>query len=220
MHICTWDTLTYTRFIALISLLRHLLDPKKCRTRFARCWPPSAFSQTTADCPALREEGEGIARTSLSQWVPPWHLRGAQGYSLMLPLLLMSAFAQFLTLYCSLVFLSTCAAFTVPLPFCPLNTMSSACLLCLQCLPTQSNNLEYYRDKKERKYIKRVMVKTKTKQSEMHGGGEWGCSDIHPVKMHHLLKSLRILLQGDVLFWMHSLGQLLFFTVCTGNLTS
>lgn len=118
----------------------------------------------------LGKKGEGIARASSSQCVPPWHLRGAQGYSLVLPLLLMFDFAQFLTLYPSLVFPSTCAAFTVPRPFCPLNTKSSAWLLCLQRLPTQSNNLEYC-DKKERKYTKRVMVKTKPKQQRCTGVG-------------------------------------------------
>lgn len=163
LHICIWDTLIYTRFIALVPLLRHLLDPKGG----GQCLQGAGLPQLShrpqwLHSPEGRrgKKGEGIART------------------LMLILLLMSAFAPFLTLYCSLVFPSTCAAFTVPFPFFPLNTVSSACSInCLQCLPTQLNNLEYYHDKKGRKNTKRDMVKNQNKQSQMHLSGEWRCSD-------------------------------------------
>lgn len=70
LHICIWDTFTYTRFIALVPLRRHL-DPKGA----GQCLQGAGLPQLSHRaqrllCPEGRrgKKREGVARTS--QWVP------------------------------------------------------------------------------------------------------------------------------------------------------
>lgn len=161
----------YVMHLPYTSNITLFLDPKKHRTVSAKHWPPSAFSQTKADSPVIREEEGKITTDMLIALDSQWHPNLTSGaprcthwYTACHRCLVL------LNSYFSTVLLSSLQLVLPLLPLSLLPTEHSLLplplSLYLQCFPSRLNNFEYYHGKKGRKNIKRDMVKKKRKKNQ------------------------------------------------------